>query len=119
MDTVILQSCKYGAETWALTKHQSRKLAAAQRSMERSILNISLRDKIRNDVIREKISERCYPNCKRSKRQMGWTHCKNEEQQMGKENIRMVLEGIQKRKRKAEEKMEGRDWRKGWQDLNG
>ena len=54
MDTVILPSLTYGAETWALTKHQSRKLAAAQRSMERNILNISLRDKIRNEVIRER-----------------------------------------------------------------
>ena len=30
MDTVILPSLTYGAETWALTKHQTRKLAAAQ-----------------------------------------------------------------------------------------
>jgi hypothetical protein len=54
MDTVILPSLTYGAETWALTKHQARKLAAAQRSMERSLLNITLKDKIRNEVIRER-----------------------------------------------------------------
>jgi hypothetical protein len=54
MDTVILPSLTYGAETWALTKQQSRKLAAAQRSMERSTLNITLRDKIRNETIRAK-----------------------------------------------------------------
>eukprot|EP00914_Ancora_sagittata_P021713 GHVO01043076.1.p1 GENE.GHVO01043076.1~~GHVO01043076.1.p1 ORF type:complete len:186 (+),score=14.28 GHVO01043076.1:383-940(+) len=53
MNTVILPSLTYGAETWALTKHQTRKLAAAQRSMERSLLNISLKDKIRNEIIRE------------------------------------------------------------------
>ncbi len=49
---------------------------------------------------------------------MGWTRCKNEEQQMGQENNRIVLERIQKRKRKAEEKMERRDRRKGWKDLD-
>lgn len=54
MNTVILPSLTYGAETWALTKHQTGKLAAAQRSMERSILNISLKDKIRNEIIRER-----------------------------------------------------------------
>jgi len=54
MDTVILPSLTYGSETWALTKHQKGKLAAAQRSMERSILNVTLKDKIRNDVIRER-----------------------------------------------------------------
>ena len=40
--------------TWALTKDQSRKLANSQRRMERSILNISLKDKIRNETIRER-----------------------------------------------------------------
>ena len=41
-----------GAETWALTKHQEKKLAVAQRSMERLLLNITKRDKIRNEIIR-------------------------------------------------------------------
>ena len=36
------------------TKHQERKLAVAQRSMERSLLNITRRDKIRNEIIRSK-----------------------------------------------------------------
>ena len=54
MDTVILPTLTYGAETWALTKDQPRKLATSQRRMERSILNISLKDKIRNETIRER-----------------------------------------------------------------
>ena len=53
INIVILPSLTYGAETWPLTKHQSRKLGAAQRSMKNSILNISLKDKPRNEVIRE------------------------------------------------------------------
>ena len=52
MDTVILPAMTYGAETWALKKHQEKKLAVAQRSMERLLLNITKRDKIRNEIIR-------------------------------------------------------------------
>ena len=54
MDTVILPAMIYGTETWALTKHQEKKLAVAQRSMERLLLNITKRDKIRNEIIRYK-----------------------------------------------------------------
>ena len=42
----------YGAETWALTKQE--KLAVAQQSMERLLLNITKRDKTRNEIIRSK-----------------------------------------------------------------
>ena len=52
MDTVILPALTYGAETWALTKYREKKLAVAQRSMERLLLNITKRDEIRNEIIR-------------------------------------------------------------------
>ena len=52
MDTVILPGMAYGAETWALTKQQEKKVAMAQRSMERLLLNTTKRDKIRNELIR-------------------------------------------------------------------
>ena len=52
MDTVILPAMTYGAETWTLKKHQERKLAVAQRNMERSLLSITKRDMIRNEEIR-------------------------------------------------------------------
>ena len=51
MDTVILPAMTYEAETWALIKHQEKKLAVAQRSMERLLLNITKRDKIRNEIV--------------------------------------------------------------------
>ena len=54
MDTVILPAMTYGAETWSLTKHQREKLTVTQKSMEISMLNITLKDKIRNEVIRSK-----------------------------------------------------------------
>ena len=52
IDTVILPSMTYGAETWSLTQHLKNKLAVAQRSMERSMLGITIKDKIRNENIR-------------------------------------------------------------------
>ena len=51
---VILPAMKYDAETWTLTKSQEIKLAVAQRSMERSMLNVTLRDKIRNEEIKKR-----------------------------------------------------------------
>ena len=36
----------------ALTKHQGKKLAVAQRRMERSLSNITKRDNIQNEIIR-------------------------------------------------------------------
>ena len=44
----------YAAETWTLKKKQLRKLQTAQHNMERSILNISLKDKIPLNTIRKK-----------------------------------------------------------------
>ena len=52
MDTVNLPAMTYGAETWALTKHQEKKHAVAQQSMQRLLLNITKRDKIRNEIFR-------------------------------------------------------------------
>jgi hypothetical protein len=54
MNSVILPAMTYGSEVWALTKHQREKLSVAQRSMERSMLNITRKDKIRNEEIRSK-----------------------------------------------------------------
>ena len=50
MDTVILLAVTYGAETWSLTKHQEKKLEVAQRSMKGSLLNITMREKIRSEI---------------------------------------------------------------------
>ena len=54
MNTVVLPAMTYGAETWTLTKQQERKLAVAQRRMERAILNVTWREKIMNEAIRAK-----------------------------------------------------------------
>ena len=43
----------YGSESWKLTKSMENKLRSAQRGIERSMLEISLRDKKRASWIRE------------------------------------------------------------------
>jgi len=56
---MILEACTipvltYGAQTWSITKTQLEKLRATQRSMERSILGVRRREKVPNNVIRER-----------------------------------------------------------------
>ena len=50
----VLPTMTYGAETWSTTKYLEQKLMTAQRSMERKMLNISLRDKVKSSEIRSK-----------------------------------------------------------------
>ncbi|CAH2237468.1 jg12801 [Pararge aegeria aegeria] len=44
----------YGAETWTLTVDLFDKFKVAQRAMERAMMGVSLRDRIRNDEIRRR-----------------------------------------------------------------
>lgn len=50
----VLPTMTYGAETWTTTKYLEQKLRTAQRAMERKMLHITLRDKIKNSEIRDK-----------------------------------------------------------------
>ena len=50
----VLPTITYGAGTWSTTKELEQKLVTTQRAMERQMLHISLRDKIRNIEIRSK-----------------------------------------------------------------
>ena len=50
----VLPAMIYGAETWALTTQAKNKLAAAQTKMERSVLNITHRERKTNIWVREK-----------------------------------------------------------------
>jgi hypothetical protein len=54
IEKVIVPAITKGVETWTLTNHQKQKLAVAQRSMERAMLNITQRNRIRNEVIRSR-----------------------------------------------------------------
>ncbi|XP_072938941.1 uncharacterized protein [Epargyreus clarus] len=50
----VLPVMTYGAETWSFTVGLIRRLKVAQRAMERAMLGISLRDRIRNEEIRRR-----------------------------------------------------------------
>ncbi|CAH2240660.1 jg22756 [Pararge aegeria aegeria] len=52
LNECVLPVMTYGAETWTQTIDLIHKFTVAQRAMERTILGVSLRDRIRNDQIR-------------------------------------------------------------------
>ena len=53
-NSCVLPAMTYGAETWTLTKQAQNKLAAAQTIMERSMLNITYKDRRTNIWVRER-----------------------------------------------------------------
>jgi hypothetical protein len=48
----VLPVMTYGAETWTLTARLVHEFKVAQRATERALLGVSLRERIRNQVIR-------------------------------------------------------------------
>ena len=50
----VLPAMTYTAETWTLTKALERRLAAAQRNMERAMFRVSWQDQGTNEWIRNK-----------------------------------------------------------------
>ena len=44
----------YGCQTWSLTKALVKKLETSQRTMERKILNVKLKDRISNTIIMQR-----------------------------------------------------------------
>lgn len=52
-DTCVLPVLTYGAETLTLTKASENKLRVAQRAMERSMIGITLRDRMTNEWLRQ------------------------------------------------------------------
>ena len=53
-DSWVLLAMAYGVETWTLTKQAKNKLAAAQTKMERSMLNITYKNRKTNIWVRER-----------------------------------------------------------------
>ena len=53
-NSCVLPAMTYGAETWTLTKQAQNKLAAPQTKMERSMLNITYKDRRTNIWVRER-----------------------------------------------------------------
>ena len=53
-NSCVLPAMTYGAETWTLTKQAHNKLAATQTKMDRSMLNITYKDRRTNIWVRER-----------------------------------------------------------------
>lgn len=52
-ETSVGSVLNYGGQTWSMNKRNLNKLRNCQRSMERSLLNVSLNDRVRSETIRE------------------------------------------------------------------
>ena len=50
----VLPAMTYGCQTWSLTKALVKKLETSQRAMERRMLNVKLKYRIRNTTIRQR-----------------------------------------------------------------
>ena len=50
----VLPTMTYGCQTWSLTKALVKKLETSQRIMERNMLNVKLKDRIHNTIIRQR-----------------------------------------------------------------
>ena len=54
----IIPVLSYGAETWATTKKLEKKLRVTERAMERIMVGVTRRDKVRNEDLRKKTNAR-------------------------------------------------------------
>ena len=52
----VLPAVTYGCQTWSLTKALVKKLETSQRAMERKMLDVKLKDRICNTIIRQRTS---------------------------------------------------------------
>lgn len=53
MDSCLLPCLTYGCQTWIFDSSANRKLTSCQRALERSSLNLKLRDRVRHREIRK------------------------------------------------------------------
>jgi hypothetical protein len=54
LNSCILPTLTYGAQTWAMTKKEKERIKTTQNAMERSMLGVRRRDRIKNTVIKKK-----------------------------------------------------------------
>ena len=52
-NSTVLPAKSYGSEAWSLTKTDETRLAVTETAMEKRMLKISIRDKIKNEPIKE------------------------------------------------------------------
>ena len=54
LNQCVLPAMTYGYQTWSLTEVSVKKLETSQQAMERRMLNVKLKDRIRNTTIRQR-----------------------------------------------------------------
>ena len=77
--TMIRPVMMYGAETWTLTRKEEGLLERAEMRMLRWILGVSLRDKKRNEDIRETLGVACITDKVREARMRWYGHVMRKE----------------------------------------
>lgn len=70
-DACVTPTITYGSQTWALTNSDNQLLQVAQRKMERSMLGVTIKDKIRNEDLRKR-SKMADISIKCSKQKWRW-----------------------------------------------
>jgi len=55
LNKCLLPALIYGAQMWSMTKNDEEKIRTTQDRMERSIMNVRLKDKIRMQKIKTKL----------------------------------------------------------------
>ena len=72
----------YGCQAWSLTKQlvpkKIKKLETSQRAMERKMLNVKLKDRTRDTIVRQRT--RITNIVHQCEMEMGWTHRQTERQ---------------------------------------
>ena len=70
-NSCVVPAMTYGADTWTLTKQAHNKRAATQTKMERSMLNITYKDRKTNIWVRERTKFIDNPHCKKNEMVLG------------------------------------------------
>ena len=67
----------YGCQTWSLTKALVKKLETSQRAMKGKMLNVKLKDRVRNTIIRQRTRVTDIVQTNQYEIEMGSTHGPN------------------------------------------
>ena len=56
-NSCVLPTLTYGVQTWAMTKKEEEKIRVTQNAMERSMLGVKPKDKIKMEHIKKKLNK--------------------------------------------------------------
>nr|QQJ42582.1 chitinase 6-2 [Sogatella furcifera] len=98
--TVVRPALMYGAETWAVKKAHEHRLEVTEMKMLRWSCGLTRRDRIRNEIIRNKMKVTEISRKVQEKRLQWYGHVeRREDDYVGKRIDRLIVEGTRKRGR--------------------